>query len=75
MPHRINKLLNEKGTVSSYNKQDVSTREYYYDRETTDKKQQDEFADNLKKLDKFNAKLIKELEKGEKADFKLSKEE
>lgn len=64
----------KKGTVSTYNKQDVSTREYYYNRDTTDKKQQDEFAKSFKDLDELNKKLVKELEKGEKADFKLTKE-
>lgn len=63
-----------KGTVSTYNKQDVSTREYYYDRDVTDKKQQDEFSKSFKDLDTLNKKLIKELEKGEKADFKLTKD-
>lgn len=64
----------DKGTVSSYNTQDVKTRDYYYNRYTTDDKQQKEFASMLNDLDEFNKKLTKELEKGEKASFKLTKD-
>ena len=58
-----------KGKVSTYNQQDVQTRDYYYNRNTTDKKQQDEFSNMFKGLEKINQKLIKELEKGEKAEL------
>jgi len=68
-------MAKKKGTVSSYNQQDVQTREYYYDRYTTDEKSQNSFGDMFKDLEKFNKKLTKELEKGEKAEFKLTKHE
>lgn len=67
-------MANKKGTVSTYNQQDVQTRDYYYDRYTTDDKQQKEFGDMFKDLETMNKKLIKELEKGEKAEFKLTKD-
>jgi hypothetical protein len=66
-------MAKKKGTVSSYNNQDVSTREYYYDRYTSDENEQNEFSNMIKDLNKFNEKLMKELEKGEKAEFKLTK--
>ena len=68
-------MAKKKGTVSSYNNQHVQTREYYYDRYTTDEKAQNSFGDMFKDLEKFNKKLTKELEKGEKAEFKLTKNE
>lgn len=68
-------MAKNKGTVSSYNKQPVQTREYYYDRYSTGEKEQNEFAKKIKDLNKFNEKLTKELEKGEKASLKLTKEE
>lgn len=67
-------MTKKKGTVSSYNQQDVQTRDYYYDRETTDSNIQKSFGDMFKDLEKFNKKLTKELEKGEKAEFKLTKD-
>lgn len=54
-----------KGKISSYNDIPVKQREYYYDREETDKVIQKDFGDILANLRDMNQKVKKEAEEGE----------
>jgi hypothetical protein len=54
---------NNKGKIGDYNSIPVKQKEYYYDREETDKDIQKEFGDMLSDLKGMNKKFKKEAEK------------
>lgn len=65
---------NKKGTVNNYTGMSVKKKEYYYDREETDKDLQKDFGDMLFDLKTFNKKLQKELHKEKPAKLEIDKE-
>src|SRR6056297_2796904 len=56
----------KKGKMNDYNQIPVKQKEYYYDREETDKDIQKDFGDMLSGLKDMNKDLKKRAEKGEK---------
>ena len=62
---------NKKGTVSSYNEIPVTVRDYYYDRNETDKTLRKHIGDMFVNLEIANYKLKKELDKEKKTEVKL----
>lgn len=54
-----------KGKLANYNKIPVKQRDYYYDRETTDKELQKDFGDMLADLKDMNKKMKREADRKE----------
>jgi hypothetical protein len=61
-----------KGKINDYNKTTVKQKEYYYDREETDKNIQKDFGDMMADLKATSLKFKKELKRGKPAKLDLS---
>jgi len=69
---KTEKKPDSKGKVNDYNKISVKQKEYYYDRDETDKGIQKDFGDMMADLKATSMKFKDELNRGKPAKLELS---